>query len=151
MGTELKRDTCPMKYCKKGSLLGDSLPVIGAMIIVALFSGNLFISAGINTIVSIIIEAVFIIAIYSIFYVMFGKVKDCLAETYISVCKNGVCGICHVNGFKNVAFELTYAEITKMIVSRDRLTLFSAKGRVPLTLNDAQGVAAIIRSKNFNL
>ena len=151
MGNEIKRDMCPEKYYAKGSIIKDSIPTIIALVIVAFFSGNLFNGSGLNVAITILIEAVFVCLMYGFIFFMFKGMKTRLAETYISVCENGVCGVCPLNGYKNKTFELSYNEITKMVVKGERLFLYSNKGNVALTLRDAAGTAAHIKSKNVNL
>ena len=151
MGNEIKRDVCPEKYYAKGSVIKDSIPTIIALVIVAFFSGNMFYESGMETVVTIIIEAVFVCGMYGFVLFMFKGMKKRIAATYISVCENGVCGVCQMNGFKNKTFELSYAEITKMVVRGERLFLSSKKEKVSLTLKDAAATAELIRSKNPNL
>lgn len=151
MGNEIKRDMCPEKYYAKGSIITDSIPSFIALVIVAFFSGNLFNGSGLNIAITILIEAVFVCLMYGLIFIMFKGMKKRLAETYISVCENGVCGICPLNGYKNKTFELSYNEITKMAVKGERLFLYSKNGNVALTLTDASGTAALIKSKNVNL
>lgn len=151
MGNEIKRDMCPEKYYAKGSVIKDSIPTIIALVIVAFFSGNLFNGSGLNTAITILIEAVFVCLMYGFIFIMFKGMKTRLAETYISVCENGVCGVCPLNGYKNKTFELSYNEITKMVVKGERLFLYSSKGNVALTLRDAAGTSDLIKSKNVNL
>lgn len=151
MGNELKKDVCPEKYCAKSSIIKDSIPTIIAILVVAFFSGSFFNNSGLNIAVTIVIEAAFVILLYSIFYIFMSGMKKRWAETYISVCENGVCGICPLNGYKNKTFELYFNEITKITVKGERLFLYSQKGVVALTLKDANGTAKIIKSKNANL
>lgn len=147
MGNEILRDSCPQKYCKKGNLFVDALPVLLAAIVVAYFSGSLFKGGGMEATVIIIIEAVFIFGIYGIFYVLMGGMKKRLAETYISVCDNGICGICPINGYKNREFSSTYSEITKVTVKGERIFIDTASGRITLTLNNASAAADVINLK----
>ena len=147
MGNEIKRDQCPEKYCKKGNLIVDALPVLVASLLVAYFSGNLFKGSGMETAIVIIVEVVFIFGIYGLFYWLMGGMKKRLAETYISVCENGICGVCPINGYKNRSFSHTYAEITKVTVKGERMFIDTASGRIALTLNDAKGVGDIINAK----
>ncbi len=151
MGRELKRDACPEKYCTSGNFVRESVPIIISLVLVSIFSGSLFKSSGLSTVITILIEVVFIVVFYGFFYVFFSGMKKRLAQTYISVCENGVCGVCPLNGFNNRTFELFYYEITKMVVKGERLFLYSKKGNVALTLKDAQGTASIIKSKNTSL
>lgn len=151
MGSEIKRDMCPEKYYAKGSIVKDSIPTIVALVAVAFFSGNLFNGSGLNSVITILIEAVFVCLMYGFIYIMSKGMKTRLAETYISVCENGVCGVCPLNGYKNKTFELSYIEITKMVVKGERLFLYSAKGNVALTLRDAAGTASLIKNKNASL
>ncbi len=149
MGYEIARDVCPQKYYAKGSVIKDTIPTIIALIIVAFFSGSL--SFEINAIVTIIFEIVFVCITYGFIFILFKGMKKRLAETYISVCENGVCGICPLNGYKNKNFELFYNDITKMVVKGERLFLYSKKGNVALTLMNAAATSALIKSKNTNL
>ena len=151
MGNEIKRDVCPEKYYAKGSVIKDSIPTVIALVIVAFFSGSLFNGSGMDMAITILIEAVFVCGMYGLVCLLFKGMKKRLAETYISVCENGVCGICPLNGYKNKAFELAYDEITKMVVKGERVFLYSKKGNVALTLKDAADTAALIKSKNGNL
>ena len=146
MGNELKRDTCPEKYCKKGNLIKDTIPVLIALVIVAVFSGSLFDQSGMNTVVTVIIEVIFFAAMYGVIYWMLGKSKANLAKTYIAVCENGVCGVYAAGGFTSKPFELSYTSVTKLTVKGERLYIYSPKATVSLTLNDAEGIAALIRS-----
>lgn len=151
MGNELKRDMCPEKYYAKGSIIKDTLPTVIALIVVAFFSGSMFNGSGLNAVITILIEVVFVFAFYGFIFFMFKGMKQRLSETYISVCENGVCGVCTLNGYKNKTFELSYGEITKMTVKGERLFLYSGKGNVILTLKDATDTAALIKDKNVNL
>lgn len=150
-GAELKRDTCPEKYCSKGSILKDSLSSLVGILFVSFLSGSLLNGSGLDIAVTIIIEVVVCLGFYGLIYLLFKGMKKRLAETCISVCEEGVLGICPLNGYKNRNFALTYGEITKLVVKGERLFLYSKKGTVALTLNDAAGVAALIKSKNVNL
>ncbi len=147
MGNEIIRDKCPDKYFKKGNLFIDALPVLIASLVVAYFSGSLFKGSGMETAIVIVVEAVFIFGLYGLFYWFMGGMKKRLAETYISVCENGICGICPINGYKNREFSHTYSEITKVIVKGERIFIDTVSGRIALTLNDANGVGNIINSK----
>lgn len=152
MGNEIKRDMCPEKYYGKGSVVKNVLPILIALLIVDLFSGDLLVNgAGMDRVVTIIMDAVVAAAFYGIFTLLFKKMGKSLAATYISVCEYGVCGICPINGYKNRNFELAYNEITKMTVKGERMVLYSPKGNVSLTLKDAAGTAALIKARNANL
>ena len=70
-----------------------------------------------------------------------------MAQTYISVCENGVCGVCTANGFKNKPFSMVYGEITQVKVKGERLLLYRGKERVELTLNDAAATGELIQQK----
>lgn len=144
MGNEIRRDTCPQKYTKKGSFIKDSLPIIISLLVVAFFSGNLFVGSGMNTVLVVVIEIIIVLALYGVFYVFLGKMKKRQAETYISICEKGICGICPLNGYKNKSFTLYYNEIARVNVKGERLFVYSPKGNVSLTLNDAAGSAALI-------
>ena len=147
LGNELKKDTCPEKYCKQGSFVAESLPILVSSLIVAFFSGNLFQASGVSVAVTVAVEAVFVAVIYGMFFFFMKGMKKRLAETCICVCEGGVLGICALNGFKNRQFCLPYSQITRMEVKKDRLFLYGAKERVILTLKDAPGTAALIQSK----
>lgn len=152
MGNEIKRDMCPEKYWGKGSVAKNVLPILISLIIVDLFTGTLFVNgASVDLAVTIIMDAVVTLAFCGVFTFVFKKASKSLAETYISVCEYGVCGICPINGYKNREFELAYDEITKLTVKGERLFLYSSKGNVTLTLKDAAGTAELIKSKNVNL
>lgn len=148
MGNELKRDVCPPKYCAKGSVIKDTIPSVLALVVVALYSGNLFRQSGMDIAVTLMVEILFVALLYGFVFLMMKGIKKRLAETYISVCEEGVQGICSANGFKNKSFALAYGEITKMTVKGERLFLYSAKGTVALTLTDVPGIAQAIREKN---
>lgn len=147
LGNELKRDFCPPKYCSQGSVFSESIPTLIAVVIVAFFSGNLFNASGMDMAITIVIEIVFAALLYGFTFIMFRKMKKRLAETYISVCEKGVCGICPQNGYKNRAFSLCYSEITKVVVKGERLFLYSEKGNVVLTLQGAGETSALIQNK----
>ncbi len=147
LGNEIKRDSCPEKYCAKGSIIKDSIPTVIALVIVAFFSGNLFSGSGLNIAITIIIEAVFVCGMYALVYLAFGGMKKRLAETYISLCENGLCGICQA-GRKNRSFEYSYSDIKRISVKGERLFIYPETGVIALTLKDAAGVATIIKSKN---
>lgn len=150
-GAELKRDTCPEKYCSQGSVLKDSLSAFVGILFVCFFSGSLLKGSGLEIAIVIAIEVVVSCGLYALIYLLFKGMRKRLAETYISVCEEGVLGICPQNGYKNKTFALPYGEIMKMVVKGERLFLYSKQGTVTLTLNDAAGVAALIKSKNVNL
>ena len=147
MGDEIKRDRCPEKYCSKGSVIKDSIPTLIAILVVAYFSGDLFRAGGIGAAAVIVIEAVVVFGFYGLLYLFMSGIKKRLAETYISVCENGICGVCPINGYKNREFSHTYSEITKVIVKGERIFIDTVSGRIALTLNDTKGVGEIINSK----
>lgn len=147
MGNELKRDSCPPKHYSHGSIFAESIPTLIALILVTLFSGSLFQTSGMDMAVTIAIELVFASALYSFTFFLLRGAKKRLAETYISVCENGVCGICPQNGYKNREFSLYYGEITKLVVKKERLFLYSKKGNVVLTLQNAGETSALIQAK----
>lgn len=147
MGNELKRDFCPPKYCSQGNAFADSIPTLIAVVLVAFFSGSLFDASGMDFAMTLVIEIVFAAALYGFAFVMFRGMKKRLAETYISVCENGVCGICPQNGYKNREFFLLYSEISKVAVKGERLLLHSPKGNVALTLQNAGETSALIQTK----
>ena len=147
LGNELKRDFCPPKYCSQGSVFVESIPTLIAVVIVAFFSGNLFNASGMDLAITLVIEIIFAALLYGFTFIMFRGTKKRLAETYISVCENGVCGICPQNGFKNREFSLLYSEITKVVVKGERLFLYSRKGNVVLTLQSAGETSALIQTK----
>ncbi len=76
--------------------------------------------------------------------------KTRLAQTYISVCDYGVCGVCPMNGYKNKNFWLLYNEISDVSVKGEKLFINSNKGKVILTLRDAVGTASLIRNLKGN-
>ena len=147
LGNELKRDACPAKYCSQGNLFVESLPVLAASLIVAFFSGNLFQASGLDLVVTLAIEAVFVILMYGLMFLLFRGTKKRLAETYISLCENGICGVCPKNGFANRNFSLYYSQIRKVTIRADRLVLQTSEGNIALTLQDAAGTGAFIQSK----
>ena len=147
LSNEIKRDSCPQKHCVKGNTIKDSIPTIIALIIVAFFSGSLFNGSGMDMALTIIIEVLFVGLMYGFVFLMFENMKKRLAETYISLCEEGFCGICQA-GFKNRKFEHSYSDIKRVLVKGERLFIYPANGVIALTLNDAAGVAAIIKSKN---
>lgn len=151
MGNEIKRDMCPEKYCSTASVFKDSISTMIALVIVAVFSGSFFNESGLDIAVTIIIEVTVVALFYGLIFILFKGMKKRLAETYISVCENGICGVCPMNGFKNRTFQLSYDEINKMVVKGERLFLYSQKGNVALTLNDAPGTAELIKAKNTSL
>lgn len=147
LGIELKRDACPPKYCSQGSAFADSIPTLIAVVIVAFFSGNLFNAGGMDFAITLVIEIVFAALLYGFTFIMFRGMKKRLAETYISICEHGVCGICPQNGYKNREFSLLYGEITKVAVKGERLFLYSRGGNVVLTLQSAGETSALIQNK----
>lgn len=116
LGNKLKRDFCLPKYCSQRSVFAESVPPLIAVVIVAFFSGNLFNASGMDLAITLVIEIIFAALLYGFAFIMFRGMKRRLAETYISVCENGVCGICPQNGYKNREFSLRYSEITKVVV-----------------------------------
>ncbi len=147
VGNEIKRDVCPQKYYEKGSVMKDTLSIVAVTVVISLFSGNLLEAGGLNTVVTLLIEALFVVVMYAMCHFLLKGSKVRLAETYISICENGICGVYPINGMKNGNFSLMYSEITKLSVKNDRLIIFSNKGRIILTLVDAQGSAALINSR----
>lgn len=150
MGNEIKRDMCPEKYYAQGSVFKESVPTIIALIIVAFFSGDMFNRGGIDIVVTIIIEAAVVLILYGAIFMFLKGNKTRLAQTYISVCEYGVCGVCPLNGYKNKNFWLLYNEISDVSIKRDRLFINSDKGKVILTLRDAEGTASLIRNLKAN-
>ena len=148
MGNEIKRDTCPDRYLKKVNPIKDILPVAFALLVVAFFSGKLMYAGGINMVAIVSFEVLFVCLMTGFVYYVLRGSKARLAETYISVCEDGVKGICPKNGYRNKTFELTYSEIARIKVRRKRLRLYSYKGNVVLVLKDAKATAELIRSKN---
>ena len=148
MGDEIKRDTCPAKYLKKVSLVKDVLPVAVALLVVVFFSGKLMYTGGINMVSIVLFEILFVCLMTGFVYYVLSGSKKRLAETSISVCENGVKGICPKNGYRNKSFELAYNEIARIKVKRKRLRLYSYKGNVVLALKDAVATAELIKSKN---
>ena len=147
MGNELKRDFCPPKHCSQGSVFSESVPSLIALVIVTFFSGRLFQTSGMDIAVTIVIEIVFASVLYGLVFTMLRGMKKRLAETYISVCENGVCGICPKNGYKNREFSLEYSEITKVTVKGEQLFLYSEKEKVVLTLQSAGETSALIQAR----
>ena len=147
LGNELKRDACPEKYYKPSGLIKDTIPTLISLIIVAFFSGSLFNGGGINTVVTVLIEIVFIGLVYTCIYFMFKGTRKRLSETYISVCENGICGVYPVTGMKNKAFSLRYDEIKKLTAKRELLTICTEKETIRLTLSDASATAALINER----
>lgn len=147
LGNELRRDACPPKYCAQESVFQELIPVLIAAAIVAFFSGNLFRASGMDFAIILVIEIGVVALLCGLAFVMFRGVKKRLKETYISVCANGVCGICPQNGLKNREFSLRYHEITKVTVKGERLFLYSKKGNVGLTLQHAGEISALIQTQ----
>lgn len=147
LGKEIKKDFCPPKYCTKGSIIKDSIPTLVALALVTFFSGNLFYASGLELVVTIIIEVAVAVLLYGLMFLMLRGMKTRLAETYISVCENGVCGICPKNGFKNREFSILYSDIRKVSAKGDRFILYASKGNVTLTLQDAEATCAQIQQK----
>lgn len=145
MGIEIKRDMCPPKYYSKVSLITDTLPVLIALVFVASVEASLLRAAGLDDAVILLVNIAFVALVYLYVFFMFRGLRSRLAETYISVCEYGVCGVYQKTGFKNDTFGLVYNEIAKMKVKKDRLLLDSPKGRVVLTLSDAANTGALIK------
>ena len=147
MGKELRRAFCPPKYCKQGSVFAESLPTLVALVIVAFFSGSLFQAGGVNFAITVVIEILFAGLMYGFFFLFFRGMKKRLGETYISVCENGVCGVCPVNGFKNREFSLLYSQIDTITAKGERLIINAKEGNVVLTLENAPGICSLIQAK----
>lgn len=147
MGNEIKRDVCPEKYCAVGSVVKDSIPVLISIVLVAVFSGNLFNGAGLAMLPVVLVEAVVVLLMYGLYCLMLRGAKKRLAETYISVCENGVHGVYPLNGYKNAPFELSYSSVTGVTAKGERLILTSGRKKIVLTLKDAKGTAALIQEK----
>ncbi len=151
LGNEIMRDSCPEKYSKAGSLFKETVPVIVALVLVSLWSGSLFQGGGVGGAITLIIEIVFVAGMYAfLFFVLKGSKKR-LSETYISICENGVCGVCPFNGFKNRDYCVSYNSITKVVVKKDQLFIYSKGDRTAVfTLHKAREAAALIQSKLNN-
>ena len=147
MGNEIKRDTCPEKYCNQKNTFTGIIPVIISLLIVCVFSGVMLKQGGLNIVITVVVEAVVLCLFSVLYYFLFKKSRARLADTYISVCDNGVHGECAANGFKNKTFELSYAEISNVAVRGDRLSLYSSKGTVFLFLKDVNATAELINQK----
>ena len=148
LGNEIARDCCPQKYTEQGNLFKESLPVIVMLILVSLWSGSLFRGGGVGGIATLIIEIVFVIGMYAfVFFVLKGSKKR-LAETYIVICENGVCGVCPLNGFKNRDFCVYYSSISKVRAKKDQLFIYSAGNKTAVfTLHNASAAAELIQSR----
>lgn len=147
LGNEIKKVRCPDKYCSTKFTAGDFLPILLASIVVAYFSGTLLSAGGINIILTVLIETVFVVGMCFFTNILFKGVKKRLAETYISICENGICGIWAVNGYKNAEFKALYGEITKVTYRGDRVVITTNHGKIVLTLNDVTENVALICKK----
>ena len=146
LGNELKRDFCPPKLCSQKRLFADSIPVLLALVFVGFFSGSMLSAAGMDTVVILLIEVVLWGAVYAMMLMMFRKMYQRIAESYISVCDFGVCGICPM-GVKSKQFALPYNQIQKITAKGNRLMIKAPGLNAAFTLGDAPGTCALIQSK----
>ncbi|MBQ7121120.1 MAG: hypothetical protein IJO03_02530 [Clostridia bacterium] len=151
LGNEILRDSCPQKYTEQGNLFKETLPVIVMLVLVSLWSGSLFRGGGISGIATLVIEIIFVFGMYAFVFFVFKGSKKRLAETYISICENGVCGVCPLNGFKNRDFCVYYGSITNVKAKKDQLFIYSAGSKTAVfTLHNASAAAALIQSRLNN-
>lgn len=146
MGNELKRDSCPPQLCSQKRLFLDTIPILISLLFVAVLSGSLFSAAGMDTVVIILIEVVLWGAVYAMMLMMFRKMYKRIAESYISVCAFGVCGICPM-GARSKEFALPYSQIQKITAKGNRLVIKAPGLNAAFTLGDAPGTCALIQSK----
>ena len=144
-GSQIKRDSCPEKYWKKGNFFVDILPVFAASLVVAVLSGDMFTGGGLHIAATIAIEAVVVLALTGTMYFITNGQKKRFAQTYISVCEGGVQGVCPVSGFKCKDFAIPYSQIQKVTAKGDRLTIVSAQGTYIVTVGDAQNTCTLIQ------
>lgn len=145
-GAEIKRDTCPRKYCTKKKMIADSIPSLLALIVVAFFSGNLFGASGLHMVFTILIEVAFIAVMYAVTYRTLEKARKCFANMYICVCEQGVMGVCIDKGYKNREFAYAYEQIKKVTAKGERVFLSTDSEQIVLTLDNARETAALIDS-----
>lgn len=143
-GQQIKKDSCPEKYWKKGNFFVEFLPALASSLLVAFLSGNLFYNGGISLVVTIVIEAIVVLGLTGFMYLLTSGTKKRFAQTYISVCEGGVQGVCPA-GFKVREFAVPYAQIQKVTAKGDRLTLVSAQGTFIVTVGDAQNTCTLIQ------
>lgn len=146
MGNEILKDTCPQRFYDKSGIIKDTLPIIIAVVIVALFSGNLFSKAGINSLINLIIEVCFIFTFGIVFYFLFAKIKSKFSETYISVCENGICGVKDAGGFKNEPFCYEYWQINGVVSKGEKLLVDTVDGRFVILLENSENTARLINA-----
>ena len=147
LGQEILRDKCPEKYCSKNSFFSDILPILLASVVVAIMSGTMFNKAGINIFTTVVMDVLVIMFLCGLFLVLFSGVKKRLAQTYISVCEKGICGIRAINGYKNGMFEIVYADILKVTNKGERVIIETKIGKIIMTLSKAEETVNLIKEK----
>lgn len=146
LGEELLRDKCPEKHCSQSTLVKDIIPSAIAMLLVELYSGFL-VSQAVDSIITIAVYAVIYVLLIGYIYFMFKGMKKRLADTYIKVCENGICGVCPANGFKNREFIVKYEDISKVKANKERIQIFAKNERIALLVHDAKRLESIINQK----
>ncbi|MBQ6701448.1 MAG: hypothetical protein IJN17_00665 [Clostridia bacterium] len=147
LGNEIKRDSCPEKYYKSKGFAKDVLPILIPLAVIGIISGILMGTSGAGIIITLVIEALFVGLGTAFLLIFISGSKKRLSQQHISVCDNGICGVCPLSGSKNRRFEHAYSEITKISTKGDRLVIYTEKGNVSVTVSDADATAALIDSK----
>lgn len=146
MGTELYRFSCSERFLNKSTIV-NILPVFFASLLAGAFCGALLSAAGYTG--AGIIAGVALVAVLTGCTALFDiKQKKVYAETFLSICENGITGRYGLGYTKTAEFSYEYAGLKTAKGKKSNLKITPRKGkRFVFITDDAVRAAELIREK----
>ena len=146
LGAVRKRISCPEKYAKQAPLWKDILPNFLLMLILGYMIGSLSVGAGLSDAAGWILGAL-VTLLFTAFCVLTTRsARKQLAGSFLELREKGVSGLMPLNAFRSGEYAYAFSEIKNVTVKKDRLILTTTKRPVSLFAENAEALAAEIRS-----
>ncbi len=146
LGAVRKRISCSEKYAKQAPLWKDILPNFLLMLILGFMIGSLSVGAGLSDAAGWILGAL-VTVLFTAFCVLTTRsARKQLAGSFLELREKGVSGLMPLNAFRSGEYAYAFSDIKNVTVKKDRLILTTTKRPVSLFVEDAEALAAEIRS-----
>lgn len=147
LGSILKTLRSPEKSYAQAPIWKDILFNLIPSAIVAFMMRALLLGAGLEEF-TVNLLFVLVTAFFTFFCVFTTRsVKKRCAELFLNIHENGLSGVRLVNAFKTKSFELPFSELKDVTWAKARLILSTSSGKIMMTLDDAEAVAAELKQR----